>query len=70
MVTGYPTSIDNFTNPAGTNTLDSPDHALQHTNVNGAAIAIQNVLGTTAGTSVLKNFASGDFAARPQPLPV
>lgn len=64
MVTNYPPQIDAFTNPSGTNTLDSPDHALQHTNINGAVIAIENVLGTNSGTSVLKNFVTGNMAAR------
>jgi hypothetical protein len=60
----YPNSIDSFTNPAGTSTLVSPDHALQHTNTNTAITAIETVLGTTAGTGVLKNFAAGNFPAR------
>jgi hypothetical protein len=60
----YPATIDSFTNPSGTQTLDNPDHALQHSNSNDAIEAIQAVLGTTAGTSVLKNFTAGQFAAR------
>lgn len=60
----YPSSIDSFPNPAGTNTLDSPDHAGLHGSINTAVIAIQTVVGTTAGTNVLKNFAAGDFPSR------
>ncbi len=64
MSSVFPGAIDSFTNPAGTNTLDSPDHALQHTDTNSAIFNIESVIGTTNGTSVLQNFASGDFAAR------
>lgn len=64
MAITYPGTLDVFVNPAGTNTLDSPDHAQQHSDVNDAVEAGQAVLGTTAGTSVLKNFAAGDFPAR------
>lgn len=60
----YPTSLDSFTNPSGTNTLNSPDHAGLHTSVNGAILAVETVLGTTLGTAVVKNFVAGDFAAR------
>ncbi len=64
MATTYPGTIDTFTNPSGTSTLDSPDHALQHTNANGAVIAVETVLGTTAGTSIAKDFSAGQFAVR------
>lgn len=60
----YPGTIDVFTNPVGTNTLDSPDHALQHSDANDAIEAIQAVVGTTAGTSVLSPFSAGEFPAR------
>lgn len=60
----YPSSIDAPTNPSGTSLLTSPDHAGLHTSTNTSVVAIETVLGTTAGTSVLKNMASGDFAAR------
>jgi hypothetical protein len=46
MTTNYPTSIDNFVNPAGTATLASPDHAGQHTDINDAVEAIETELGT------------------------
>jgi len=64
MSTTYPGTIDTFTNPSGTNTLDSPNHALQHSDANDALEAIEAVLGTTAGTSVLKDFSAGNFPAR------
>lgn len=58
----YPGTVDSFTSPSGTSTTDSPDHALQHTNHNLAIIALEQVIGTTAGTSILKNFTAGGFA--------
>lgn len=64
MATTYPGTLDVFTNPVGTNTLDSPDHALQHSDANDSIEAIQAVLGTTAGTSVLMGFSAGQFAAK------
>jgi hypothetical protein len=60
----YPATIDSLTNPSGTQTLASPDHALQHSNANDAIEAIEAVIGTTAGTSIAKNFTAGQFAAR------
>lgn len=59
----YPTSIDTFQNPSGTSTLANPDHAVQHANLNTAITAIETVMGTTAGTSVLKNIPQGGFAS-------
>lgn len=64
MATTYPGTIDSFTNPSGTSTLDSPDHSLQHSDANDAIEAIEAVIGTTAGTSVLKDFSAGEFPAR------
>ena len=60
----YPSTIDAPTNPSGTSLLTSPDHAGLHTTINTAVVAIENVLGTTLGTSVLKNFTAGQFPAR------
>lgn len=59
----YPTEIDSFLNPNGT-TLLSTGHSLDHRELGSAAVAIQTVLGTTNGTSVLRNFSAGDFPAR------
>jgi len=61
MAITYPGTLDTFVNPTGTSTLDSPDHALQHSNVNDAIEAVQAVVGTTAGTAVLKDFTAGEF---------
>jgi hypothetical protein len=47
MTTQYPNSLDVFTNPTATDTLNSGSvpHHLQHANVNDAVEAIQTVLG-------------------------
>ena len=60
----YPTSIYAGTSVAGTTLVSDVDHAANHNGANGELTAIETVLGTTAGTSVLKNFAAGDFPAR------
>lgn len=64
MTSVYPGALSSFTNPSGTNALNSPDHAGQHSDINDTVEAVQSVLGTTAGTSVLKNFQAGDFSPR------
>jgi hypothetical protein len=48
MATSYPSGLDNFTNPTGTDTLDSATvpHATQHANANDAIEAIETELGT------------------------
>src|SRR5258708_3715000 len=63
----YPAQLDSFINPTGSTTQDTPGtagHAGQHGVANDAIAAIETTLGTTAGTSVLKNFVAGDFASR------
>lgn len=60
----YPSGIDTFDNPTGSDTLSSPDHATLHREVGSAVIGIQTVLGTNSGTSILKNFTAGEFAAK------
>jgi hypothetical protein len=64
MSTTYPGVKQLFTDPSGTSLLTSPDHAGLHTNINDTVEAIQDTVGTTAGTNVLKNFAAGNFPAR------
>ena len=44
MAITYPTSLDTFTNPTSGDTLASPDHALQHANINDAMEAVQTKL--------------------------
>lgn len=50
MATNFPTSIDSFTNPSSGDTLDSPSHSAQHTNINDAMVAVQTKLGVGSGT--------------------
>jgi hypothetical protein len=47
MATQYPNSLDVFTNPTATDTLNSGSvpHHLQHANINDAVEAMQTVLG-------------------------
>ena len=45
MATNYPTSLDSFTNPTSSSTLNSPSHAAQHANANDAIEAIETKLG-------------------------
>lgn len=62
----FPSSIDTFngTTAQGTSTLASPDHALDHRTLGSAVGTVEAILGTNAGTGILKNFAAGDFPAR------
>lgn len=48
MATNYPSTLDSFTNPTATDTLDSATvpHAAQHDNINDAVVAIETELGT------------------------
>jgi hypothetical protein len=50
MATNYPGSLDNFTNPSSGNTLDSPSHSLQHSDINDAVEAIETKLGAGSAT--------------------
>jgi len=50
MATNYPGSLDVFTNPASGNTLDSPSHSLQHSNLNDAVEAVETKLGIGTAT--------------------
>ena len=52
MSTSYPNSLDNFTNPAGTDRLDGAvTHAQAHSNLNDAVEAVETELGTTPSGS-------------------
>lgn len=64
--TTYPATLDDYTNP-GTANLENEagySHASLHSQVHEAIEAIESTLGTTAGTSVLKDFTAGDFPLR------
>lgn len=60
----YPTDIPSFTPISGTTLVASDDHANRHNTEGSAITALANTLGTTAGTSIAKNFDAGDFAIR------
>jgi hypothetical protein len=45
VASNFPTSLDNFTNPSSGNTLDSPSHSLQHSDINDAVEALEAKLG-------------------------
>ena len=55
MATNYPSSLDSFTNPAATDTLNSATvpHATQHDNINDAVTAIETALGASLANVVL-----------------
>jgi hypothetical protein len=50
MATNFPGSLDTFVNPASGNTLDSPSHSLQHSDINDAVEAIETKLGVGTAT--------------------
>lgn len=50
MATSFPTSLDALTNPTGTNTLASPDHAGQHSDANDAIEALQAKVGINSSS--------------------
>lgn len=65
----FPTSLDTLTNPASNNTLDSPSHSGQHSDVNDAIEAIEAKVGAD-GSAVntthdfkLSGVSDGDYAA-------
>ena len=64
MSTTYPSSKQTFSDPLGTQTLASPSHSSLHTDQGDTIEAIQDAIGTTSGTSVLKNFSAGHFPVR------
>lgn len=66
MSTNFPTSIDALTNPAGTDSVVTVDHAAQHANANDAIEALETKVGvdssavTTSLDYKLKNTSSTD----------
>lgn len=62
-MTTYPGTVQTFVDPAGTAKLSNPDHTQRHIDESDTIEAIQTVMGTTAGTSVLKNVLAGQFVA-------
>ena len=54
MAIVYPTSLDAFTNPLGTDVFTSPSHAQQHADINDAMEAVQTKL--AIGNTVLGTY--------------
>jgi hypothetical protein len=54
----FPTSLDNFTNPSSGNTLDSPSHSLQHSDINDVVEALEAKVGI--GASPAGSASAGD----------
>ena len=44
MATNFPNSVDTFSNPSGTDSLNSPSHSLQHADANDAIEAIETYI--------------------------
>ncbi len=57
MAISFPTSLDNFSNPASTDSLNTPSHSLQHTDLNDAVEAMQRKVGV--GTAVAGSASAG-----------
>jgi hypothetical protein len=45
MATNFPTSLDNLSNPAGSDPINNPSHAVQHANVNDAIEVLEAKVG-------------------------
>jgi hypothetical protein len=52
MTTVYPGNLDAFTNPVGTDEVDTVDHAAQHADKNDAVEALETYLGITGSADV------------------
>ena len=52
MATNFPASLDALTNPTGSDTLASPDHAGQHADSNDAIEALQAKVGVNSSAVV------------------
>jgi len=69
MATTFPTSKQTFTNPTGTDNLDSPDHAVLHSNKNDTIEALEDKVGidgsavTTSHDYKLSGVAGSDKSA-------
>lgn len=69
MATNYPTSIDTLTNPTGTDSVATVDHAAQHADANDGIEALQTKVGadgsavTTSHDYKLGNVTGSDKAA-------
>ena len=50
MATNFPTSLDNLTNPAGSDPVNNPSHASQHANINDAIENLEAKVGVNNST--------------------
>lgn len=65
MTTTYPSQKQTFTDPSGNSALSTgPSHSQLHTDINDTVESIQDTVGTTAGTNILKDFTAGQFPVR------
>lgn len=60
----YPATLDTYTPVQGTSLVTAADHANMHNVAGSAVVNLETTLGTTGGTSVLKDFAAGNFPVR------
>lgn len=58
----FPGSLPSFSNPAGTDYLNSPAHATQHANNNDETVAIATKIGTGASTPAASKYLKGSAA--------
>lgn len=63
-MSNFPAGTDVLVNPLSTDVTSVVDHAANHTNANGAIMAVQSNMGTNSGTNIHKNFVAGNFPAR------
>jgi hypothetical protein len=69
MPSGFPNSIDSFTNPLASSPLNSPSHAVQHQDLNDAVNKIETFMGLvfvksqTVGTAVSSVTVSDAFSS-------
>lgn len=59
MATNYPGTAQTFTNPVGTNTLDSPDHATLHSSSQDTIVQLEYKVGVGAGSPVVNQVLVG-----------
>lgn len=62
FIMNYPTSLDSFTNPTGSDFLNSPNHVQQHSDANDAIEALEAKLGIGASTPASNKLLRGTGA--------
>jgi len=69
MTTSYPGTVQSFTSITGATITSVDGHANRHNTTQDTVKALEDVLGTTGGISVLKSFTAGDFCAKTSDIP-